>query len=62
MQKQQKQLMLILRNINIPINGKMDVYESVIKAWTLAMTMADSLVVGRGQRVSNGAILLGIAA
>lgn len=61
MQKQQKQSMLILGNIDLPVNGKMDVYESVIHAWTTAMTMADALIAGKGQRVSDGAILLGIA-
>ncbi|KAL9631380.1 MAG: hypothetical protein Q9204_004250, partial [Flavoplaca sp. TL-2023a] len=35
--KQQKQLMLILDNIQVPVNAKTDTYESVMEAWSNAL-------------------------
>lgn len=61
-EKQQKQLMLIIGNVNIPVNNKMKVYESVIQAWTSAMTTADKLIGGEPLRALNGATLLGLSA
>lgn len=62
MQKQQKQLMLILGNVNLPVNSKMNVFESVLQAWKSAISMVDNLIGGMGQRVHDGAVLLGLSA
>ncbi|KAH8809362.1 hypothetical protein F5884DRAFT_901460 [Xylogone sp. PMI_703] len=58
----QKQLMLIVENVNIPVNKDMDVYTSVINAWKVAMTTMDKLVQGMGHSVREGCVLLGLAA
>lgn len=53
----QKKLMLILRNINIPVSGGSSTYSKVIEAWKHAMTGFEDLLNGMPQQVSNGAIL-----
>ena len=58
---QQTQLMLVLNNLTIPINTELTVYDSVTKAWTGAMTMLDRLIQGMPQRLSDGAVLLGMS-
>ncbi|CZR61769.1 uncharacterized protein PAC_11666 [Phialocephala subalpina] len=57
----QKQLMLIVNNINTPVNEKSTVYESVILAWTTAMTVMEKSVSGTSQSVETGAPLLGLS-
>lgn len=59
---QQTQLMLIISNMEIPVNSSPDLYESVIKAWTTAMTAMDRLVQGMPQQIRDGATLLAISA
>ena len=54
----QKQLMLIIQNLTIPVNKDMDVYASVMQAWKTAMITMDKLVEGSSQSVQNGAVLL----
>ncbi|KAL8850071.1 MAG: hypothetical protein Q9221_004997 [Calogaya cf. arnoldii] len=44
--KQQKLLMLILDNIQVSINEVTDTYESVMEAWTNALTQMEALVQG----------------
>ena len=58
----QKQLMLIIRNLTIPVNKDMDVYASVMQAWNTAMINMDKLVEGSSQSVQNGAVLFGLSA
>ena len=58
----QKQLMLIIQNLTIPVNKDMDVYASVMQAWNTAMITMDKLVEGSSQSVQNGAVLLGLSA
>jgi hypothetical protein len=53
----QKRLMLILNNINIPISSGSSTYRKVIDAWKDAMTGFEDLLSGMPQQVSNGAIL-----
>lgn len=50
----QKQLMLIINNINIPVNRWMDVYPSVLSAWTSAMETTEKLISGMPQSVQDG--------
>ncbi|KAH8659209.1 hypothetical protein BGZ60DRAFT_120559 [Tricladium varicosporioides] len=58
----QKQLMLIIENVNIPVNRNMIVYQSVIQAWRTAMITIDKLIFGMGHSVREGSVLLGLAA
>ncbi|KAH6662832.1 hypothetical protein B0J14DRAFT_282630 [Halenospora varia] len=58
---QQTQLMLIIKNVNLPVNNIGDTYESVIQAWKIAMGTMDKLLKGMPQLVQNGAILLGLS-
>lgn len=61
--KEQDQLMLFIANLNVPINinQKMGVYESVIDAWTSALTSVENLVGGTPQAVNSGACLLALS-
>ena len=60
--RNQKQVMLILDNLNLPVNGDMNVYSSVIRAWQMAMVTIDKLIDGVSHSVHNGAVLLGLSA
>lgn len=53
----QKKLMLILRNINVPVSGASSTYAKVIEAWKHAMAGFEDLLDGMPQQLSNGAIL-----
>jgi hypothetical protein len=59
--RQHKQMMLILENAKVPINTEPATYESVMLAWSTALTAMDNLVRGMPQQVRNGAALLGIS-
>lgn len=61
-QRNQKQLELILKNLNFPISGDSKVFSSVITAWSAAVETMDKLVAGMPQQVQNGATLLGLSA
>ena len=58
----QKQLLLIIGNLSIPVNRDMKVYESVMLAWRTALSTVDKLIEGISQSVQNGAVLLGLSA
>ena len=59
--KQQKQLMLILDNVQVPVNGKTDTYESVMEAWKNALNQMEALVQGISQQARGGDILLALS-
>ncbi|KAL8997634.1 MAG: hypothetical protein Q9169_003113, partial [Polycauliona sp. 2 TL-2023] len=59
--KQQKQLMLILDNVQLPVNWKTDTYESVVEAWSNALTQMEALVQGISQQARTGDILLALS-
>lgn len=59
--KQQKQLMLILDNVQVPVNGNTDTYESVMEAWKNALTQVEALVEGISQQATRGDILLALS-
>jgi hypothetical protein len=61
-QLRQTQLRLVLDNISIPVNSQQDLYQSVLKAWTNALVMVESLVAGMPQSVSDGGVLLALPA
>lgn len=56
------QLMLIINNVRLPVNGSSDVYESALGAWKSALSAVDRLVQGIPQQVQDGAVLLGMSA
>ncbi|KAI9718267.1 MAG: hypothetical protein M1812_004257 [Candelaria pacifica] len=59
---QQKQLMLILDNVGIPIGSGATILSNVMEAWKDALSTLEKLVSGMGQRVQSGAVLLGLSA
>lgn len=59
--RQQKQLMLILNNLSLPVNQVEKTYNSVIEAWQTAMKGVERLITGQPQSVSDGAVLVGLA-
>jgi hypothetical protein len=59
--RQQTQLMLIVKNINIDVSSVRNTYENVMDAWTLALTTVNNLIKGMPQRGHDGAVLLGLA-
>jgi hypothetical protein len=62
MSLQQLQMMLIVDNVNIPVNTDMDVYKGVLKAWKVSLIAVEALLCGMPQRVQDGAVLLGLSA
>jgi hypothetical protein len=60
----QKQLMLIVNNISMPVNHgtpSIDTYARVIEAWKTAVEALERLFGGQHQSVSKGSVLLGLA-
>jgi hypothetical protein len=60
-QLQQKQLLLIVRNISLPVNEMISTFSSVTEAWCVAMVAVEKLISGQPQSASKGAVLLGLA-
>ncbi|KAL8839866.1 MAG: hypothetical protein Q9170_001546 [Blastenia crenularia] len=58
--KQQKQLTLILDNIQVPVNRRIDTYASVMEAWGNSLTQMEALVQGISQQARNGDVLLAL--
>ncbi|KAL6719748.1 hypothetical protein ACLMJK_001669 [Lecanora helva] len=58
----QKQLKLIIENIDVPVNSKINVYDSVISAWVSAMVTLNKLIEGMPHSIENSAILLALSA
>ena len=58
---QQTQVMLILKNISLPIPQKTGVYFSVMEVWRKAMRTLELLLQGMPQRVQEGEVLLGLS-
>ncbi|CAI7567305.1 unnamed protein product [Penicillium pancosmium] len=56
------QLRLIMDNISIPVNGKVDSYDSIMDAWKSSLQQVESLLVGHPQEARDGAIILGLDA
>ncbi len=56
-----KQLQLILKNVNIPVNASKDPYESVMAAWVSSMKTLECLIKGMPQSIKDGAVLLGLS-
>ncbi|EUC30996.1 hypothetical protein COCCADRAFT_52717, partial [Bipolaris zeicola 26-R-13] len=60
--RKQKQLDLILKNLDLPMAGGSAVFLSVIETWKMALETMNKLVSGEPQSVQNGAALLGLSA
>ncbi|TLD27937.1 hypothetical protein E2P81_ATG06283 [Venturia nashicola] len=60
--RQQKKLLLVLDNLNLPVNEDVRVYSSVMSTWKTSLETMENLIRGIPQAVENGAALLGLAA
>jgi hypothetical protein len=60
-QLQQKQLLLIIKNVSLPVNEISGTFSSVIEAWSAAMLAVEKLLSGQPQSATKGAVLLGLA-
>ena len=58
----QRQVMLILENINIPVNNRIQVYGSVTQTWKTALTTMDRIIGGTPYSIQDGAVLAALAA
>jgi len=54
--------MLILENVQIPVNKKTETYSSVISAWKNALMQMEGLINGVSQEAQGGDIILGLSA
>jgi hypothetical protein len=59
--RRQKQLMLITKNVHLPVNMGGSTYGRVLDAWTTALTVMERLICGQPQRVANGATIMGVS-
>jgi hypothetical protein len=62
--RRQKQLMLIINNVNMPVNqgtASFGTYARVVEAWRTAVEALEKLLQGQPQRLSKGSVLLGLA-
>ncbi|PMD61990.1 uncharacterized protein K444DRAFT_662148 [Hyaloscypha bicolor E] len=60
--RQQKQLMLILENVQTSVNKIPETYSSVISAWKNALIQMEGLINGVSQEAQGGDIILGLSA
>jgi hypothetical protein len=60
-ERQMKQLKLIINNLELPVDGNVDVYTSVVRAWTTAMDTISKLISGISYSVHDGAVLLALS-
>jgi hypothetical protein len=58
----QTKLMLILKNLGIPVSNRPDVYNSVIEAWKLALETMEKILNGGSYSVRDGAVLVALSA
>jgi hypothetical protein len=61
-QKRQKQLMLIIENISLPVSHRLQVYSSVTQAWQTALITMDNIVGGGAYSIQDGAVLVALSA
>ena len=61
MDLQYKQLLLIIKNISLPVNEETITYRSIISAWTSALTTIEKVIRGGPHVVRNGAVLLALS-
>ena len=59
---QNQQLSLIINNVSLSVDQKLDPYQGVMNAWKSAMATLEALIKGMPQRVQNAATLLALSA
>jgi hypothetical protein len=57
----QTKLMLILKNIEIPVSSRPDVYRSVLDAWKLSLETMENVLSGGSYSVQDGAVLVALS-
>ncbi|KAK7911107.1 hypothetical protein PG985_013588 [Apiospora marii] len=62
MEPKQKQLLLIINNINLSVHQHGSTFEDVTQAWIRAMVAVDKLVEGMPHSIVDGAVLVAISA
>ncbi|PQE25498.1 hypothetical protein CJF30_00000210 [Rutstroemia sp. NJR-2017a BBW] len=60
--RQHKQLELVVHNVPVLVDRETKAYQSVMRAWKTAMSLAEDLIRGMPHRVQSGAILLALLA
>ena len=60
--REQTQLMLVIKNVQLPFNSGVSTYDKVIETLRQAMRGLNDLVSGKPQEIFNGAILLAFSA
>ena len=60
--RQQTQLMLVIKNCQLPFNGGASTYSKVIESWQQALSGLEDLLCGKPQQISNRSILLAFSA
>ena len=60
--KEQTQLMLVLKNCQLPFSGGESTYSKVIKSWQQALSSLEDLLCGKPQEISNRSIPLAFSA
>ncbi|KAL8718340.1 MAG: hypothetical protein Q9225_004519 [Loekoesia sp. 1 TL-2023] len=58
---QQTQLKLVIDNISLSVSEQANVYSSVMKTWTNALSAINKIVEGQPQRIQDGGILLALS-
>ncbi|KAI4157315.1 MAG: hypothetical protein LQ342_008385 [Letrouitia transgressa] len=58
---QQTQLRLVLDNISLSVSRESDVYKSVIRTWTRALSAFEKVILGQPQRIQDGGVLLALS-
>ncbi|KAK4206319.1 hypothetical protein QBC37DRAFT_133716 [Rhypophila decipiens] len=61
MNLQHKQLLLIIKNISLPVNEETITYRSIISAWTSALSTMEKVIEGGPHVVRDGAVLLALS-
>ena len=61
MDRQYKQLLLIIKNISLPVNKEKITYRSIISAWVSALTTLEKVIEGSPHVVRDGAVLLALS-
>jgi len=59
--KEQTQLMLLMRDLSLPISARDGVYSSVMLAWKTAMEAMENILKDTSQSLPDGAVLVGLA-
>ena len=60
--RQQTQLMLVIKNCQLPFNGGDSTYSKVIQSWQQALSGLEDLLCGKPQQISNRSVLLAFSA